>query len=62
MSLTIQGLLAFAAAQLLEWSGTEFSDNEVVIWAVVSVKIVGAVMVYFGRLRHGDISWWGRKK
>ena len=62
MSLTIQGLLAIMAAQVLEWSGAEFAKDELMVWAIVTMKLCGAVTVFIGRYRHGDINLLGRKR
>lgn len=56
----IATLAAFLADQLginLPYTSEQLSDSLIAI-----VEVLGLVIIYIGRVRHGDITPWGTKK
>ena len=62
MSLTIQGLLVLVLGKVLSWAGLEASNEALQGWVSTTISLIGALVVYYGRYRQGDIKWWGGKK
>ncbi len=60
-SLTIAGAITFVIARVLGWADIEAVPDSINTFVLVSAQIIGAIMVYLGRLRQGDIYWWGGK-
>ena len=61
-SLTLQGLLTLVVGTILRSAGQDMPDPEVAAFVATGIQFVGAIMVYIGRVRHGDITWYGVKK
>lgn len=69
MSLTIRGLLIFCIAWLVNKASIQLDTTQIshladqlIIGASAVMQVVGLIIVYIGRYRHGDIYWWGGKK
>lgn len=62
MSLTIQGLAVLILGKVLAWAGVQYDVAALQGWVSMTVVIAGAVGIYWGRYRQGDITWWGGKK
>lgn len=61
-SLSIAGVAVMAIAWLLNRFGIVPADSEIA-QVVSSAAIVGGwVMAYIGRIRKGDLTWWGTRK
>lgn len=58
MSLTITGVLTLFITQIL---GDSVTNAEVANFLEVGGLLVGAAVAYYGRFRHGDLTWWGGK-
>lgn len=61
MSITITGLAVFIVGRLLESSGLAPDNAAITNFVEVGFQIVGALMIWFGRYRQGDINIFGRK-
>jgi hypothetical protein len=62
MSLTIQGLVVLFLGKALEWAGVQYDVESLRGWVSTTVVLIGAVGIWYGRYRNGDIRWWGGKK
>lgn len=61
-SLTLRGLAVVILGTILKAAGAEMPDVELNTFVATGVQIFGAVLVYVGRFRAGDITWYGAKK
>ena len=59
MSLTISGLIAMVLSQIL---GDAVSAEQIGNFIEVGGLIISALVIWFGRVRQGDIYWWGGRK
>lgn len=58
MSVTISGLIATILALV-------FTPNEthaLMQWLDQTILVIGILATYYGRYRHGDITWYGARK
>ena len=62
MSVTIQGLIVAILGWLMTRSGVPFIEGDIETFVSVGASIIGALMVYWGRFRKGDISPLGFRK
>ena len=63
MSITISGAILWVVNQLSVWSGvTPFTSQDYQGTVHVVVFIGALIMVWWGRVRKGDIYWWGGRK
>ena len=63
MSLTITSLIVFVLGRLLQWAGIgQTSEEELEHFVLIAMQIIGAIGVYVGRLRVGDITLLGTRK
>lgn len=60
-SLTIAGLLVMVITKLLQSSGIEVATESIQNFVVVLLQVVGAIAIYWGRFRQGDITWYGSR-
>ena len=61
-SLTLVSLAVIVLGQLLRGAGFEVVDENLTQFIIVSSQALGAIGVYYGRFRQGDINLLGRKK
>lgn len=61
MSLTLVGLVVAVLATVLKAAGVEVPNEALTTWVLTAGQIIGALAVYLGRVRQGDITWYGRK-
>lgn len=62
MSVTIVGLAVAALSWLLQHAGVQIDNETVSAWVFTTIQIIGAAIIYLGRVRHGDITWYGTTK
>lgn len=62
MSITIIGLLISFLAWLSQNFGLNFTESEAEATIKVLVELGGLFVALFGRLRIGDLRWWGGRK
>lgn len=62
MSVTISGLAVAALSWLLQHSGVQLGNTDVTSFVSTAGQIIGAVIIYIGRVRQGDITWYGTLK
>ena len=62
-SMTIAGLIAAAVVTLAKSNHIilPYSSDQVTQWTFSALQILGFVIAYIGRYRHGDITWYGAK-
>lgn len=63
-SVTIAGILAMVLGAIAKQINHQFPVSEQDLANAIStgVQIIGLVLAYIGRVRQGDINWWGGKK
>jgi hypothetical protein len=61
MSLTITGVIVTVLVMLSSQLGLPFTEAELSTTVTVLFGLVGAGMSYWGRIRKGDIDWFGRR-
>jgi len=63
-SLTIAGILTLVLSSIAKSVNHDFpvSEQELANTVTTIVQILGLLMTYIGRVRHGDITLWGAKK
>lgn len=63
-SLTLSGAIAMLLSFLAQSLGVEIPyTTEQVTTAILTITgILGFIFTYIGRVRHGDITWYGAKK
>lgn len=62
MSLTISSLVVMILGIFLKGAGFELAPEEIQEFIAVLLQFVGAVGVYWGRYRAGDLKWFGGRK
>lgn len=62
MSLTITGILVAGISWLLQHAGVQLGDEQITTFIFTGGQVLGALWVYWGRYRHGDITWYGTTK
>lgn len=62
-SLTLSGAIAMLLAFLAQSLGIEipYTTEQVTTAVVTVVGLLGFVITYLGRVRQGDITWYGKK-
>lgn len=58
LSVTVAGILAL----LLGAIGVQIAESDLQTTVSVIIQIIGAVVAYYGRWRHGDLSIFGIKR
>lgn len=62
MSLTLQGLLVTMCATIIRTFELDLDEGEITE-VVASIGLVaGFITTYVGRVRQGDLTWYGKKK
>lgn len=65
MSLTIKGIITFALAWAADKAGlpaiAEGQVEVLINGVLIAAQVVGIVVAYIGRVRKGDITWYGAK-
>ena len=59
MSLTIASLFAFLIGRLLQSTGIVATDESISNFVAVAIQIIGAIGIYWGRFRRGDLNLFG---
>lgn len=62
MSLTITGLIVAVIAMISKGAGVEIGTEQITEFLTTGGELVGVIMIYIGRVRKGDIKFWGGKK
>lgn len=63
MSLTITSLIVFILGRILQWAGIGQTSNEQLEhFVLIAMQLIGALGIYIGRVRIGDITWYGARK
>ncbi len=60
-SLTLTGLLGMIIALVLQAVGVEITSPEVMAFLLTAGKIISGFIIYIGRVRQGDVNWFGKK-
>lgn len=61
-SLTVGSLAAFVVLRFLQGADLHVAPDAVEDFVIVVGQIFTAVGIWYGRYRHGDITWYGAKK
>lgn len=61
MSITIGGAVVLLIERVLDWGGVSIGTEAVTNFVHVGGALLGLVMVYLGRVRKGDITWYGKR-
>lgn len=63
-SLTLKGAIILLLAFLAKTLNVElpYTPDQVTNAIVTLIGVIGFVMTYIGRVRHGDITWYGSPK
>lgn len=61
MSITIRGLLVILITSVIETFNLNFGAEELVDAITGIGLIIGFLTAYYGRIRQGDITWYGKK-
>ena len=62
MSLTITSLAVAVLGFILQHAGIVIGTESLTNFVDVGLQIIGAVGIYWGRFRQGDINVFGRKR
>lgn len=62
ISLTISGLVVLIISEVLRISGFTANPEEITTFLDVSLKLIGAGMVWWGRIRVGGINLFGIRR
>jgi hypothetical protein len=62
MSLTLKGLAVVLLGYLVSSMNLPVASEAIETTVSTVAVIVGAVMAWWGRYRHGDITWYGASK
>lgn len=62
MSLTLKGLLVLVIGRVLEVGGVAIANDQVTDFVAVLLQVFGALGVYIGRVRMGNVTWYGKRK
>lgn len=62
MSITITGFTITALTWLLPKIGVNIDATSLSTAITVIAQIIGGGLIYWGRYRQGDITWYGAKK
>ena len=62
-SATIAGILVMVLGAIAKLINIEFSisEQELTNALLTIIQILGLILAYIGRVRQGDISWYGRR-
>ena len=63
MSLTLAGLIVLVLSSLAKASGFNLHIGEAEVSKVLttSAEVIGLAMAYYGRVRQGNITWYGKR-
>lgn len=59
MSITISGIIGLILTNVF---GVAIPESDLAVFLQVGGTIVFGLWAWFGRVRHGDLTWWGGKK
>lgn len=62
MSLTIQGLVITVLTLLVQTFDLDIDEGYITELVTGIITVVGLVVTYVGRVRIGDITWYGKRK
>ena len=62
MSQTIQGIIVLVLGSLAQSFEIDLDEGQITEVATYLVIGIGALMSWHGRVRKGDITWYGRRK
>ena len=62
MSLTIIGVLIAFLSWLAQNFGLNFTESDAETAIKVLGELVGLLVAFYGRVRVGDLEWWGGRK
>ena len=61
MSITITSFAVYFIGRLLTSAGFPIDDTSITHFVSVGLQILGALGIWYGRYRQGDITWYGKK-
>lgn len=61
-SLTIRGLLVTVLPMISKAFDLDFDEGHITELVESVATVVGLVMIYAGRVRRGDLTWYGKRK
>ncbi len=62
MSLTLSSLFITALGFIFERAGIKVGNDEIGTFVNVALQVIGAVGIYWGRYRQGNVNWFGWKR
>lgn len=62
MSLTILGLMAAGLATFARSRGIDADKEHFLAVFMTIAQLAGFVAAWYGRIRKGDLTWWGGRK
>lgn len=62
MSVTILGLVVAVLSKVVQVSGVNISNADLTAFLTTGGQLIGAGLIYWGRVRQGDITWYGARK
>ena len=62
ISLTITGLLVSVIAMVAQQSGLDITHTQIESFVYVVVQLGGLVLAWYGRVKAGGITWYGRRE
>jgi uncharacterized membrane protein YidH (DUF202 family) len=61
-SLTYAGIATILVGFVLDQSGYKFTTDQVQSFVEIVLAVIGGILAFIGRWRHGDITWYGKRK
>jgi hypothetical protein len=55
------GLIVMLLSGIMKISGIQIEDSMITETITNMGVLIGGVIAYIGRVRQGDITWWGKK-
>lgn len=62
MSITIMGLTVGVIVSIIKGAGIEVGTDQITDFITTGGLLVSGVMVYWGRIRKGDLNFFGGRK
>lgn len=62
MSLTISGLIVMVLAMISRGAGVDIGTEELTDFVNTGGQLIAVIMIYWGRMRRGDLTFWGGRK
>ena len=62
MSLTITGVIVSVVVWLADRAGVKLGTEQIAEFLITGGQIIGMVLIYWGRMRKGDLNLFGGRK